>query len=202
MLLAAACAFSTGALAQQADAKHDLAVKLAHIQQKANGDAMTEQIANSAVQPLLANWLQRLDDSVPQARRAEVGDKLNVELKKFTDAMEKAIREQVEKTAEPALVPMLMDKLTEDEMKTIIAYLESPASAKFQALGADASDAWAKRIIDGTKAAWEINAKSFDDAAGRIVAEASGQPANAPASPASAPASKAAKAKAAPRNKK
>jgi len=192
ILFAAACAVSTGALAQS-DAKRDLAVKLAQIQQKADGAALAEQIANSAVQPILANWMQRLDQTVPPARRKEVTDKLDVELKKFTDTMEKIINEQVAKTSEAALVPIFMDKLSEDEMKTVIAYLESPVSAKFQALGPEASDAWAKRIIDATKPTWEASAKDFDAAANRIVSEVTGTS----ASPSAAPA-----AKTAPKNKK
>ena len=199
LFLAAACAISTGASAQsaqsaQSNAKHDLAVRLAHIQQKANGGSMAEQITDSAVQPLLATWSQRLDETVPPARQQEVRDKLSAELKKFTDTMQSAINEQVDKTAETTLVPIFMDKLTEDEMKTIIAYLESPVSAKFQAMGPDASDAWAKRVIDATKPTWDANARNFDATANRIVNEVINQPRPA-ASPASAPTGNAASRK-------
>ncbi len=59
-------------------------------------------------------------------------------------------------------------------MKTIIAYMESPASAKLQALGADATAAWAKRIIDSTRSQVEASAKTFESAADRIVKAAAG----------------------------
>ena len=171
--MVAACLSSTSAWAQS-DAKRALAVKLAQIQAKADSEAMTAQLTATAVQPVLAGWSQRLDESVPPAKQKDVRDKLDVELKKYADSTQKAIEGQVGKAAESSLVPIFMEKLSEDEMKTIITYLESPVSAKFQNLGPDASNAWAKRIIELTKPAVETGAKNFDAAANRIVNAAAG----------------------------
>ena len=158
----------------QNDAKRALANKLVQLQLKTDGPAITDQLTNSAVQPIVAGWSQRLDETVPPARQKEVRDKLDVELKKFADSTHKSIEAQVGKAAEAAMVPIFMEKLSEDEMKTIIAYMESPASAKLQALGADATDAWAKRIIDSTRSQVEASAKTFESAADRIVKAAAG----------------------------
>ena len=174
----AACAVSTGAMAQN-DAKRALAVKLAQMQQKADGEAIAEQLTASAVQPLLAGWSQRLDETVPPARQKEVRDKLDVELKKYADSTQKVVEAQTAKAAEAALVPIFMEKLSEDELKTIVAYMESPASAKFQALGPDATNAWAKRVVDATKTQVESGAKTFEAAANRIVTSSGGSAAPA-----------------------
>ena len=173
LLLVAACAVSTSALAQN-DAKRALATKLAQIQLKADGAAMAEQLTASAVQPVIAGWSQRLDETVPPAKQKEVRDKLDVELKKFAETTHKTVEGQVGKTAEAAMVPIFMEKLTEDELKTIIAYLESPVSTKFQALGPEATNAWAKRVIDATRSSVEAGAKNFDTAANRIVSASTG----------------------------
>lgn len=173
IILAAACAVSAPATAQN-DSKRALATKLAQIQLKADSPALTEQLTATAVQPVVANWLQRLDESVPPAKQKEVRDKLDVELKKYAESTQKAIEAQVNKAGEAALVPIFMDKLTEEDMKTIIAYLESPVSTKFQALGPEATNAWAKRVIDATRGAVETGAKNFDTAANRIVGASTG----------------------------
>ncbi|MDR1968097.1 MAG: hypothetical protein LBQ32_05315 [Burkholderiaceae bacterium] len=173
IVFASACALSTGAVAQS-DAKRALAVKLAQMQQKAESAGVAEQLTNNAVQPLLISWSQRLDQTVPPARQKEVRDKLDVELKKFIDTTQKTIEAQTPKSAEAALVPIFMDKLTEDEMRSIIAYLELPVAAKFQALGVDATEAWAKRVFEATKPAVESSIKSFDSAASRIVGASGG----------------------------
>lgn len=183
-LFVALCAVSTGASAQ--DAKKTLATKLAQMQAKSDGAAMANQLTADAVQLPLSTWSQRLDESVPPARQKDVRDKLDVELKKFADNTHKAIEAQVGKAAETALVPLFMDKLSEDEMKTIIAYMESPAALKFQSLSADAGTAWAQKVIDATRATVETNVKSFDAAATKIVGVPATPPATAPASGAAA----------------
>ena len=179
-LFVALCAVSTGASAQ--DAKKTLATKLAQMQAKSDGAAMANQLTADAVQLPLSTWSQRLDESVPPARQKDVRDKLDVELKKFADNTHKAIEAQVGKAAETALVPLFMDKLSEDEMKTIIAYMESPAALKFQGLSADAGNAWAQKVIDATRTTVETNVKSFDAAATKIVGAPAPPPAAAPAS--------------------
>lgn len=179
-LFVALCAVSAGASAQ--DAKKTLATKLAQMQAKSDGAAMANQLTADAVQLPLSTWSQRLDESVPPARQKDVRDKLDVELKKFADNTHKAIEAQVGKAAETALVPLFMDKLSEDEMKTIIAYMESPAALKFQGLSADAGNAWAQKVIDATRTTVETNVKSFDAAATKIVGAPATPPAAAPAS--------------------
>lgn len=167
VVLAAACVTSTLALAQ--DEKTALATKLAQIQLKSDGAAMTGRLTAEAVQVPLANWSQRLNESVPPARQKEVRDQLDVELKKFAENTHKAIETQAGKTAEATLVPLFKEKLTEDEMRTIIAFLESPASAKFQSAAEAGNDAWLEKLFEATKTAVESNIKSFDAAATRIV---------------------------------
>jgi hypothetical protein len=186
VFLAASLGLSTGALAQGDAGKHALAVKLAQLQQKTQGGDMTEQLTASAVQPVLASWSQRLDATVPPARQKEVRDQLDVELKKFAENTHGAIEKQVNKSAEDALVPIFMDKLSESELKTIITYLESPAAAKFQALSSDAANAWAKKVIDATRPTVETNAKNFDTAATRIVSAVTAAPSPGAAAPSGA----------------
>lgn len=157
----------------QNDAKRALATKLAQIQAKNDSANLASQLTDTAVGPVLANWSQRLDESVPPAKQKDVRDKLDVELKKFAESTFKTVEAQTAKSAEAALVPIFMEKLSEDELKTIIAYLESPVSAKFQSLGPDATNAWAKRVVDATKTSVESGIKTFDSAATRIVNSAS-----------------------------
>lgn len=171
LVLAGACAFATGALAQ--DSKQALASKLAQLQLRIDSAAMVEQLTMSAVQVPLGNWAARVDQEVPAERQEQVREQLDVELQKFADTAHKTIEARTAAAAEAALVPIYMEKLSADELKTIIAYLESPASTKLQELGAEAGNAWAQRLIEDTRAAIEKHIQDFDAAAGGIV----GQPA-------------------------
>ncbi len=167
LCLVAACSLSVGAYAQ--DGKKALATKLAQLQARSDGAALAEQLTADAVSFPLNVWSQRLDETVPPARQKEVREKLDVELKKFADTTHKTVQAQVAPAAEAALVPIFMEKLSEDEMQTIIAYLESPVSQKFQTIAGEAGNAWAQKVIDATRAAVESNLKTFDATATRIV---------------------------------
>ena len=158
----------------QGDAKRALAVKLAALQLKNDGGALTEQLVQSAAMPIIQNWSQRLDETVPPARQKDVRDKLDVELKKFVDSTRKTVEAQVSKSAEASLVPVYMEKFSEDELKTIVAYLESPVSAKFMNVAGEATNGWAKKVVESTKSSVEASAKSFDSAAGKIVQSGGG----------------------------
>ncbi|MDR2129051.1 MAG: hypothetical protein LBP52_08305 [Burkholderiaceae bacterium] len=174
MLLAAACTLSLSAAAQQqqaqaSDNKRAMAVRLAQQYVKSDIENMTSQLTGAAVQPVMAKWLQQLDANVPPAKQKDVADKLDVELRKYSDNTYKAIEAQVGKAAESALVPLFMEKLSEDELKTIVTYMESSAAAKVRSIGEEASTAWVEKVIGLTRASVEGGAKAFDAAATKIL---------------------------------
>jgi hypothetical protein len=190
LVFAAVAALSTGAHADEAS-KKALAVKLAQLQQKNDGDTLAAQLTDTAVQPMIAKWLQQVQTRVPVDRQKDVSDKLNVELKKFGDGAHQVVQTQAARIAQDALVPVYMSKLSEDELKTIVTYLQTPANAKFETISGDAAQAWVGKIVEGTKTAVQGYAKNFDEAAERIVSAAASAPV-APANALVAPASESA----------
>jgi hypothetical protein len=178
-ITAAAIVFPLAAQAQ--DAKRELAVKLAAIQAKNDGGALTDQLVQSAAVPMIQGWSQRLDESVPPARQKDVRDKLDVELKKFVDNTKKTVESQVNKSAESTLVPVYMEKFSEEELRTIVTYLESPVSGKFMTVAGEATNAWAKKVVESTKPQVEAGAKAFDTSANKIISSSSSSSSSAPA---------------------
>lgn len=164
LTLALAC---TPALAQQS--KQALATRLVQLQVQLDGDAMTEQLAATAIGPLVAKWSQRVQESVPADKQRDVTQKLDAELEKLGNATEQAIQGQLKPAAEAALVPLYMQRLTEDDMKAVIAYLESPASEKFQSLSRESTEAWAQKIVDISEAQVKSKVDAFEAAAIGIV---------------------------------
>ena len=76
LVLAGACAFASGAMAQ--DSKQALASKLAQLQLKIDKEPMVEQLTLSAVQVPLGNWAERIEREVPAERQEQVRDQLDV----------------------------------------------------------------------------------------------------------------------------
>jgi hypothetical protein len=183
VLVFAAATLSTGAHADEAG-KKALAVKLAQLQQKTTGVTLAGQLTDSTAQQLIAKWGPQVQSRVPASQQPAVEDKLNAELNKFGETTHGAIQAQADKTAQDVLVPMFMSKLSESELKTIVTYLQTPASAKFTALGGDAAKAWVGKIVEGTQTTVQGNIQNFDAAAEKIVSAAAAS-APAPASSAS-----------------
>ncbi len=150
--------------------KRDLATKLAQIQLQRDTNPMVKQLVTSATHPLITRWSQRIERISPD-RQQEVRDQLDVELKKFTANAEQEISAQVKQFAEEALVPIFMERLTEDEMWKIIGHLESPSTEKFQSLGPEAAKAWAKEVVQHTQQRVQQNQRQFDTSATAILAE-------------------------------
>lgn len=170
LLLTAACLVAMAAQAQQS--KQELASRLAQLQVRIDGEAIAEQLADQAVQPLVAAWSERLHE-MPGERQTSAAEQLDAELEKFKASARQAIGASLPAAAEAALAPIFMERLTEDDLKVVIAYMESPASGKMQALGGDASNAWAAAVVDSTRGRVETSLQAFDAAAARIVTAAS-----------------------------
>ena len=134
-----------------------------------DGEAMTDQLAASAVGPLVAKWSQRIQQSVPEAKQDDVVRRLDVELEKLGNGTEQAVRSQLQPAAEAVLVPLYMEKLSEEELKMVIAYLESSASQKFQSLSGEATEAWAQKIVDTTEPQVKDKVDAFEASAIGIV---------------------------------
>jgi hypothetical protein len=194
LVFAAAVAFSSGAHADNAS-KKALAIKLAQLQQKNDSAPLAGQLTDSVVQQQVAKWMPQIRSRVSTGQQKEVSDKLNAALKQFGDRTNQAIQAQAVKSAQDALVPLFMDKLSEGDLKAIVTYLQTSASAKFAALSGQALNAWAAKIKEGADTAVQGYAKNFDDAAEKIISDAAAGSAPADAS-ASAPAASASSASA------
>lgn len=168
----AICAFPLAAQTENAktdEARKKLAEQLVQIQQKTDAPQITQQMVAAVAQPVIATWSQNIDASVPADKQNDVREKLDGELKKLIESLGNTIETQALKTAESALVPVYMEKLSAEDMKTIIAYMKSPASAKFQEVGGDAARAWASKIMDATEKTASSHIAKFDEAAAKIV---------------------------------
>lgn len=171
---AIAVALLLGGTAQAQD-KKALATKLAQIQVELDGQAMAEQLTLTAVGPLVAKWLQRVETTVPEDKQRDVTQRLDVELEKLGQSTEQLIMTQLQATAQAALVPIYMENLTEDELKMVITWLESSASTKLQTLNMQATEAWAQKIVDQTEPQVKNKVDAFEASAIGIVG-VSGKP--------------------------
>ena len=65
------------------------------------------------------------------------GKAIEADVKKYVEEAHPLVRERAIKLAPSTIGPVLEEKFTEDELKQLIAWLESPTTKKYQQLGAE-----------------------------------------------------------------
>ncbi|MBC7940900.1 MAG: hypothetical protein H7Z19_14250 [Chitinophagaceae bacterium] len=203
VLLAALCATSTlAALAQgqapappaapvalpSSPAKKELVAKLLELQRPAvegMGRTMAEQPALQIMQQV-GPFLQR----VPVEKREVLAREIEADVRKYVEEAVPIVRDRAVKLA-PSTVGTLMDeRMTEEELRQVIAALESPAFRKFQTLSGEMQRVFAPKLLAETRPLIEPKVKALEQTVARrlgLPATAASAPAGGGASPSPTP---------------
>lgn len=151
-LLIALC--SASALAQTATpaSRAELTARVLKLQQPAI-EATARGLAEQPAAELMERAGAALQARVAPERREAVGRDIRADVKKYLDEAVPLVQSRAVTLAPAAITPLLDDKFTEDELRQLVAALESPALAKFQKLGGDLQKALAERLVQDTRAA-------------------------------------------------
>ena len=106
-----------------------------------------------------------------------MAQEIQADVKKYVDEAVPFVRDRAIKLGPSTIGVMLEEKFTEDELKQLVALLESPVNKKFQSMGVDMQRAFGEKLIADMKPQVEPKLKAL----GQTVA-ARLQPASAPAS--------------------
>lgn len=186
MLLALA-----GAVAAQPSAtKKELLAKVLQLQQPG-----IEMAAQNLVERPAALMLQQanvaLQSRVPAERRDAVAKEIQADMKKYTDEAVPLVRERAIKIA-PATIGVLLDeRFTEDELKQLVAIMESPVNRKFSQLNGEMQKVLVDKLLAETRAAVEPKVRLLEQSVRqRLGLPAPSAASSRPARPPSRPASK------------
>ncbi len=168
--------FSTVVHAQVADSKRALASRAIAAQEGPEMQRMFSQLADSAVQPLIARWNERVVQ-LPAAKQEAAVKNLDAELKKFNDDAMQIISAQASKIGD-VLVTAYADRFSEEELKQLVAMMEAPVFKKYQSVAPELGNIYVKALVDSSRDRITQRSKVFDTSAEKIVGAA---PAAAPA---------------------
>lgn len=152
----------------QAQDKKELATRIVNLQKGQDMNALIVQLAGSANKVVVDTWLPRLE-TLPAGRQKAVADQLDAELKKFNDDNVRLIRSRNERISQEVLVPAYSERFTTEELKQLLAFLESPVIKKYYAASPQFANLLAQKLVDATRADVETRIKAFDARAARIV---------------------------------
>jgi hypothetical protein len=192
-LLAAALAVA-GTAAVQAQtpaspAKKELIARVLKLQQPDIENAarmLTEQ-------PALQMWQQagQALQRMPAERRDALAQDIQADLRKYVEETTPIVRDRAVKLAPTTIGTVLDERLSEDELRQIVALLESPTVNKYKALFPDMQRALSEKLVSETRSEVEPRLRTAQQSvAQRLgVAPAASAP-KAAAAKASAPSKK------------
>ena len=165
----------------QTPTKKELAQKLVQLQQPA-----IDGLARGLVEQPAAQMMQAagnvLQTQVPADKREAIGKNVEAEVRKFVEESLPLVRERATKIAPAALGAALEEKFSEDELKQLIAWLESPVNKKYQQLGPEMQNGFVQKLVADTRPVVEVRLKALEEK----VRVALGVPASTAQLPASA----------------
>lgn len=150
------------ASAPTSPAKKALIKKVIQLQQPG-----IEAIARSLIEQPAAAIMQQvgrtLQASVPADKRDAVGRDAQADVRKFVDDVVPVVRKRAMEIAPAAIGPILEEKFTEDELKQLAAWLDSPVSRKYQQLGGEMQKALSEPLIRDSRATVEPRMRALEE---------------------------------------
>ena len=165
----------------QTTAKKELVAKVLLLQQPAIEQAAQALAERPALQ-MLQQAGMALQQQVPADKREAVAKEIQAEAKKYADEAVPLVRERAIKLAPSTIGALLEEKFSEDELKQLIAIIESPVNRKFLQLGIEMQNVLIDKLVAETQAVIEPKVRALEQAIGKRLAQAA--PAAAPAAPA------------------
>ena len=173
-----------GSSAALAQSKKELVAKVVQLQQSAI-ENMARELAERPAMAMLQQADGVLNTRVPQEKRAAVAKEIQADVKKYADDAVPMLRDRAGKLGPSTIGALLEEKLTEAELKEVIAMLESPTVRKYQALAGEMEKVLAEKLVTETRTAMEAKISTLEqNVVKRLNAAAPSAGASAPAKPA------------------
>lgn len=179
VLSAGLLAVSLSASAQTAStpsspAKKELVAKIVKLQQPG-----VDNVARQLVEQPVAQMMQQvgpvLQQRVAADRREAVARDIQADARKYVEELGPTSRDKATKLAPSVLGPVLEEKFTEEELKQLIAIIESPVNRKFQSLGGEMQKALAEKLVAEMRPLIEPKLRALQQTvSGRLAPPASG----------------------------
>jgi hypothetical protein len=137
---------ATPAAAAPSAAKKELIAKLIQLQQP-GVENIARMLIQQPVGQLMQGAGQALQTQVPAEKREAAAKSIEAEVRKFVDEALPMVKDKGAKMSAGVWAPMLDEKFSEEELKQIIVWLESPASKKYQQIGAEMQNALGQKLM-------------------------------------------------------
>jgi hypothetical protein len=159
IVMASVVAFGSAGVAQ-AQTKKELVAKLMQAQQSG-----IENIGRALAGQTSQRALQAAGQALPRVaadKREAVAKDVQADVKKFYDEIEPILRKRAIEVGPATLAPIYEERFTEDELKIVIAWFESPVSKKFQQVDNELGKTLAQKVVADTTPVIEPKLKALE----------------------------------------
>ena len=178
--------------AQSSPAKKEMVAKLLQLQQPGIENLGRAIVERPAMQLMQAAG-NALRTQVPPEKREAAAKSIEADVRKFVDESTPVMRERAVKLAQTTVGPMMEEKFSEDELKQLLAWLDSPVNKKYQQLGGEMENALTQKLLGEAGPLLDTKLQALQQKVRATLGTgASAAPAAKPAASAAKPAAKAA----------
>ena len=156
-------------------AKKELVAKIIKLQQPGI-DSVARQVVEVPAMQMLQQAGAALQQRVSADRRQAVAADIQADARKYVEEMGPTARERATRLAPGIIAPILEEKFSEDELKQLIAIIESPVNRKYQALGAEMQKALTEKLVAEIRPTIEPKLKALNQSIGNRLAPAASAP--------------------------
>ncbi len=176
--IAAALALSVAACGAHAQTKQELSQRILAAQQTSIENIGRTLAAQTSQQVL--DLAGQAVQQVAASKQEALGKAMQADVKKFYDEIEPVLTAQAVKIAPSTVGSMLEEKFNEDELKQVLAWIESPTSRKYQQITGDMQQSLTQKLVTDTRGTVEGKLKTLEDGLRKRLEEAGVASAPAP----------------------
>jgi hypothetical protein len=165
VVLAVLMATAVGAQAQGTPGKKEVVAKVVQLLQPVVEGMAVQLVQQPAlqVQQGAGVALQR----IPAERREALARDIEADLRKYAEEIVPIARSRATKLAPSTIGPLLDERFTEEELRQLVALLESPVNRKFQQVFPDIQRALAEKFVADMRPEIEPRARALDQSVGK-----------------------------------
>lgn len=161
--------------------KKELVQRLLKLQQ-GGVDRLAAAMTEEPAIVLIERASEVIAAKVPKERQEAVAKSLQADVKQYLNETIPLVRKSAQQLAPSTIGAVLETKFTEEELRQIIAVMESPAYTKYQQLSGDMQQSLQAKLVSETRATVEPRVQALEKALGdRLKTALAEAPAKAPA---------------------
>ncbi len=169
----------------QGSTKKELVARLLQLQQPSI-EALARNIVERPAVEMMQSAAAAMQVQVPPSKREAVAKSVDSDIRKFVDEASPLLAERAVKLAPSVYGVQLEEKFSEDELRQLIAWLESPVNRKFQQNLPELQNGFAQKLLGDARPMLEPRLKALQGKLQATLVAAAPAAASAPKAPAKA----------------